>query len=64
VSENLTAVPRELAFVLAIMAFSLVCGGESEVGFGPEHVKGAFYSMEQMTGAVRLWRGVAPFRSV
>jgi hypothetical protein len=60
----MTAAPRELAFVLAIMAFSLVCGGESEVGFGPEHVKGAFYSMEQMTGAVRLWRGVAPFRSV
>jgi hypothetical protein len=51
-SENMTAAPRELAIVLAIMAFSLVCGGESDIGFGPEHAKGAFYSMDQMTGAV------------
>jgi hypothetical protein len=34
------------------MAFSLVCGGESDLGFGPEHAKGAFYSMEQMTDAL------------
>jgi hypothetical protein len=40
----MTAAPRELAIVLAIMAFSLVCGCEPDLGFDPEHAKVAFCS--------------------